>query len=298
MNNMLIDSHCHVNFKEYEGEVDQVIKRALDNNTWLINIGSNFQTSQKCIEIAKNYNKGVYATVGLHPIHLIKDIVETAVFDLPAEASAKAGKKEYSFKTKQENFDYEKYKNLAISSDKVVGIGEVGLDFFRLEDKEHDISQIKKIQQDAFIQAINLSQELKLPLVLHARGQADNPYEVYDLMADILKNQKVNNAVLHCYGGTLDQVKKFLDLGLYIGFTGIVTFKNAKEVQEVAKYVPLEKILIETDAPFLAPEPHRGKRNEPFFVKFVAEKIAGIKNIDVKQVEEQTFDNAKKLFKI
>lgn len=293
MNNMLIDSHCHVNFNEYAEDLDKVIRRALKNNTWLINVGSNFETSRKSIEIAKNYEKGVYATVGLHPIHLVKDIAETAVFD----------KKEYSFKTKQEDFDYEKFENLAASSDKVVGIGEVGLDFFRLEDKKHSIKEIKKIQQEAFVKAIKLSKELKLPLVLHARGEADNPFEVYDMMADILKKSALggensSNGVLHCYGGTLEQVKKFLDLGLYIGFTGIVTFKNAKDIHEIAKFVPLEKILIETDAPFLAPEPHRGKRNEPFFVKFVAEKIAALKGISFEKVEEQTFKNAKKLFKL
>lgn len=285
---MLIDSHCHVNFKEFEGEIDEVIKRALDNNTWLINVGSNYLTSQKSIEIAERYKEGVYATVGIHPIHLVKDIIETAVFD----------NKEYSFKTKKEEFNYAKYKSLAMSSKKVVGIGEVGLDFFRLEDEKHSIEKIKKDQSQIMTECVRLAKELNLPLVLHARGETNNPYEVGDLMIYILKSENAGPGVMHCFAGNLEQAKKFLDLGFYIGFTGIVTFKNAKEVQEAAKYVPIDRLLIETDSPFLAPEPFRGKRNEPLYVKYVAEKIAALKSLSYDQVTEQTFLNAKQLFKI
>jgi len=306
-----IDSHAHINFAEYKGEIDDIIKRTHENDTWLVNIGSNFETSVKSVEIANNYERGVYASVGCHPIHLVKDVTETAVFD----------KKEYSFTTKKEEVDFEKYKKLAESSGKVVAVGEVGLDYFRLNDNGIKLDEIKPIQIEVFKGFINLAAELNLPLVLHCRGTEEDNYCAYDDMLDILNNQsqiinnqtKFNNklqitkqrennnqlrGVIHCYGGNLEQAKKFIDLGFMVGFTGIVTFKNAKEMQEIAKAIPLEKILIETDAPFLAPDPHRGKRNEPIYVKYVAKKIAELKNMSVEEVATQTTQNAKKLFNI
>jgi len=288
---MLIDSHCHVNFAEYKNEIDEIIKRAHDNETWLINIGSNFATSRKSIEIAEKYEQGVYATVGCHPIHLTKDIIETATFD----------KKEYKFTTKKEEVDFAKYKELVESSKKVVAIGEVGLDYFRLSENGTNLEEVKPIQRQVFEGFIDLAQELKLPLVIHARGAETDPYGVYDEIIDILEHSIQNtehSGVIHCYGGNLVQARKFIELGFYIGFTGIVTFKNAKELQNIAKELPLDKILIETDAPFLAPDPYRGKRNEPLYVQYVAKKIAELKEIAVDEVANQTTDNAKKLFNI
>jgi len=283
---MIIDSHAHINFKEFADEIDSVIKRALDNNTWLINVGSNFETSKKAVQISDQYEKGVYASIGIHPIHLIKDITESATFD----------NKEYKFKTKKEEFDYKKFKNLALSSKKVKAIGEVGLDVYYY--KKDEVSDAYKIQTQVFEKFIDLAQELDFPLILHCRGTKDDPYEAYDRIIKILENKKVNRGVMHCYGGNLDQAKKIVDLGLYVGFTGILTFKKATELHEIAKEIPLEKILIETDAPFLAPEPFRGKRNEPLYVKYVGEKLAELKDISFEKVAEQTFENAKTLFQL
>lgn len=285
---MLIDSHAHINFEEYENDLKKVIQRSLDDKTWIINVSSNFETSQKAISIANDYGLGVWAVIGCHPIHLIKDFEEKVVFD----------KKEHSFITPKEIFDYDKYYNLAKSSDKVIGIGETGLDFFRLADKEFPIKKIKQIQTEIFKQFIKLAKELNLPLVLHCRGEEKDAYGAYDIMLDILTQEQYFKGVIHCYGGNLDQAKRFIDLGFYIGFTGIVTFKNAKELQNIAQEIPLDKILVETDAPFLAPDPYRGKKNEPVFVRYVAQKIADLKELTYEEVAKSTFENTRKLFNI
>jgi len=290
---MLIDSHAHINFQEYESKLDDVIKRSFANDTWIITVGSNFDSSQKAIAIAEKYKLGVWAVIGCHPIHLIKDIEEKSEF----------GGQESTFFITKEIFsasggDYQKYYKLAKSSRKVVGIGETGLDFYRLVDKQNSIEQIKKIQSDTFRQFIKLAKELNLPLVLHCRGEEKKPYEAYDLMLGILNQEKYFKGVIHCFGGTLEQARKFIDLGFYIGFTGIVTFKNAKELQNIAKVMPLDKILAETDAPFLAPEPYRGIKNEPTFVRYVVQKIADLHELTYEMVEKQIFENTRNLFNI
>jgi TatD DNase family protein len=301
---MLIDSHAHINFKEYEAELDDVIQRSLDNKIWIINVGSNYQSSQKAIEIAKKFGLGVWAAVGLHPIHLIKDIEEKTEF---------AGQ-ETSFFTPKEKFsarggsasggDYQKYLELAKSSDKIVGLGETGLDFFRLADEKHPLAKVKETQINVFREFIKLAKETDLPLILHCRGEEKDPLVAYDTMLEVLELEigdwrlEGNRGVIHCFGGTLNHALKFIDLGFYIGITGIVTFKNAKELQEVVRQIPLDKILIETDAPFLAPAPYRGQKNEPTFVRYVAQKIADLKHLTFEEVEKQTFDNACKLFKL
>jgi len=291
---MLIDSHAHINFKEYEAELNDVIQRSLDNKTWLINVGSNYESSQKAIEIAKKFGLGVWAAVGLHPIHLIKDIEEKTEF---------AGQ-ETSFFTPKEKFDYDKYYQLVKSSDRVVGLGETGLDFFRLADEKHPLAKVKEIQINVFREFIKLAKEIDLPLILHCRGEEKDPLVAYDTMLDVLRLEigdwrlGKGKGVIHCFGGTLDHALKFIDLGFYIGITGIVTFKNAKELQQIAQEIPLETILIETDAPFLAPEPYRGQKNEPSYVQYVAQKIADLKHLTFEEVGKQTFDNACKLFKL
>lgn len=291
---MLIDSHAHINFKEYDAELDDVIQRSLDNKTWLINVGSNYESSQKAVEIAEKFGLGVWAAIGLHPIHLIKDIEEKTEFE----------GKETSFFTPREKFDYGKYYELAKSNKRVVALGETGLDFFRLADKKHSIAKVKETQINVFRQFIKLAQETDLPLILHCRGDEKDPYGAYDDMIEVLGLEIGDwrlgrgKGVIHCFGGNLEQAKKFIDLGFYIGFTGIITFKNAKELQEIARQIPLEKILIETDAPFLAPEPYRGQKNEPTYVRYIAQKIADLKELTFEKVEKTTYENTSKLFKL
>ncbi|MCX6745728.1 MAG: TatD family hydrolase [Candidatus Parcubacteria bacterium] len=291
---MLIDSHAHINFKEYDAELDDVIQRSLDNKTWIINVGSNYESSQKAVEIANKFGLGVWAAIGLHPIHLIKDIEEKTEFE----------GQETSFFTPKEAFNYNKYYELAKSSDKVVGLGETGLDFFRLADDKHSIAKVKEMQINVFKEFIKLAKETDLPLILHCRGEEKDPLAVYDTMLEILEletgdwRSEGNRGVIHCFGGNLGHALKFIDLGFYIGFTGIVTFKNAKDLQQIAKEIPLDKILVETDAPFLAPDPYRGKRNEPTFVRYVAQKIADLKQVTFEEVEKATFENTSNLFKL
>jgi TatD DNase family protein len=262
---MIIDSHAHLNFREYENELEDVIKRSFASDTQIITIGSNYESSLKAVEIANKY-KGIWSVIGCHPDDLSK-----------------------------ENVDMDYYKELVKSSSQVVGIGEVGLDFYRLA---KDIDVVKDLQIKAFKQFIELANELDLPLVLHCRGEEDEPSGAYDLMLDILKDENAQKGVIHCYGGNLEQAKKFIDLGFYIGFTGIVTFKNAKELQRIAREIPLEKILVETDAPFLAPEPHRGEKNESSYTKYIVQKIADLKELTFDEVADATYSNTKKLFKI
>jgi len=291
---MLIDSHAHINFKEYDAELDDVVQRSLDNKTWLINVGSNYESSQKAVEIANKFGLGVWAAIGLHPIHLIKDIEEKSEFD----------GQETVFFTSKEKFAYDKYLELAKSSDKVVALGETGLDFFRLADVKHPLAKVKEMQINVFRKFIKLAKETDLPLILHCRGEEKDPLAAYDTMLEVLKlelgdwRSEGNRGVIHCFGGTLGHALKFIDLGFYIGFTGIVTFKNAKELQEIARQIPLAKILVETDAPFLAPDPYRGKRNEPTFVRYVVQKIADLKQMTFEDVEKATFENTSSLFKL
>jgi len=267
---MLIDSHAHMTFSEYEDDLEDVIQRSFASNIKIINASNNYESSRMAVALAEKYD-GMWALVGCHPDDL-----------------------------KKEDIKIDKYKELAQSSKQVVGIGEVGLDFYRLTG---DVDKTKSIQKQVFKKFINLAKNLDLPLVLHCRGEEKDPYSAYNLMLEILSSElnaysSKLNGVIHCYGGTLVQVKEFLNLGFYIGFTGIVTFKNATDLQGIAKQTPLDRILIETDAPFLAPEPFRGKRNEPAYVKYVAQKIALLKEIDLKDVEQQTYNNTVKLFNL
>jgi len=286
---MLIDSHCHINFNAYREDADEVISRSLDNNIWIINIGSQWSTSVRTVKIAEKYEKGVYAVVGLHPIHLNDDITESVMID---------GVK-HEITTRREEFNYNKYRELAQSSKKVVGLGEVGLDYYYFKESIN-IEEHKKIQKDVFKKFIEMGAELDLPLVVHCRGTKEDPYGAYDDILEIVKrSDKKIKGVVHCFGGNIKQAREFIDLGFYIGFTGIVTFsKKAEEIQEIAKAIPLDRILVETDAPFLSPEPYRGKRNEPMYVKFVAEKIASLRGISVEDIEMATVENTKKFFNL
>ncbi|MFA6533635.1 MAG: TatD family hydrolase [Patescibacteria group bacterium] len=290
---MLFDSHCHINFNAYKDDAEEVIRRSLSKGIWLINIGSQLSTSARSIKIAEKYPEGVYAVVGLHPIHLTGDITESATFN----------GEEYKFVTKQEKFDYNKYKELALSSEKVVGIGEVGLDYYYFGENKLPAEEIKKVQRETLAGFIKLAGELDLPLVLHCRGNKGEPYGAYDDLLGILESRIKNQesrirGVIHCFGGNMEQAKKFVALGFFVGFTGIVTFKKAVELQAIVKELPLDRILVETDAPFLAPEPHRGTRNEPAFVEFVAEKVAELKGLSLAEVAAETFKNTKELFRL
>jgi len=281
---MLIDTHTHANFHEFEGETKEVIQRALDSGIWLVNIGTKFSTSKSAVEIAEQYEEGVYASIGIHPIHLIGDITEASVIE----------GHEYSFTTTKQEFDYEGFKKLAQSSSKVVAIGETGLDFYRLGEKNLD--EVRKIQTAVLRQSIKLAKELDLAVIIHGRGLPEDPYAVYDEIIQIIKEEKAERGSFHCFGGTLEQARQIVEIGFNIGVTGIVTFKNATMLHEIVTKIPLENIVIETDAPYLTPEPYRGKRNEPSFVSYVAAKIAELRGISIEKVAEETTVNARRMY--
>lgn len=262
---MLFDSHAHLNFEEFNDTWRDVAGDCLANQIGVVNVGAQMATSQRAIAIAKAFDQGIYAAVGLHPIH-----VQGSDFH-------------------PEDFEDKKYADLIQSSPKVVAIGETGIDFF------HSKINLAK-QREVFVQQINLAKEYDKALIIHSRNSQDGKLLAYPEILGIVKKEKVKRAVVHCFGGTVKDAEAFLALGFYIGFTGIVTFKNATVIQEIAKTMPLERLLVETDAPYLAPEPYRGDRNKPQYVRYVAEKVAELRGISYNEVVTQTSKNTINLF--
>ena len=279
---MLIDTHAHLNFNAYKEDAEKVIRRSLDNDVWMINIGTNYQTSKKAVEIAQKYERGVLAAIGLHPIHLETGLVK-----------AKIDKEEINFKAAEEEFDYEKYKKLA-QSPKVVAIGEIGLDYYYKPKTKRKLELFKEKQKEALLKQLEVAKELNLPIIFHCRMAHQDLIEILSENLD-LKPQK---AVAHGFVGNSEELQKYLNFGFYIGFNGII-FKSIEEInfEENIKNTPLDKILIETDCPYLTPPQVEG-RNEPIYVKYVVEEIAKIKNISYEEISEITTENAKRLFRI
>lgn len=277
---MLIDTHCHLNFSAYKDDAAEVLQRSLDAAVWVINVGSQVSTSKRAIALAQQYTEGVYAIVGLHPVHLFPSHVDEAEQNI-------------DFKTQGETFDFEVYKQLA-SEEKVVGIGEMGIDYFHLPEGI-DENEVKAKQREVFVQGIALAREVAKPVTIHTRP-TKNGFDAYDDVLDILRAEDFSNAVIHCFSGTKEQAKRFLDMGCLLSFTGIVTFKNAKEIHQIVTYTPLDRMMVETDAPYLSPEPHRGERNEPAYTQFVAERIADLKKVTVETVAQTTTRTARDFF--
>ena len=271
---MLIDTHAHVNFKDFKDDKSEVIRRSLDNNIWMINVGSQFSTSERAVKIAEEYEEGVYVAVGLHPVHLSSHPFHDQVDD----------QEDVEFTPRSENFEKEKYQKLA-KNEKVVAIGEVGLDYF------HDQDNIE-LQQKVFAEQINLACELNLPVIVHCREANEDVLSVLGK-----KKQEFGESlrgIIHCFSGNLDQAKQYNKLGFLLGFNGIITF--TREYDEIIQEISLENMVVETDCPYLTPVPFRGKRNEPLYVEYVAHKIAEIKEITLKEVAEVTTQNARNLF--
>lgn len=274
-----IDIHTHVNFKAYDEDRDEVIQRALNNKTWMINVGTQVSTSLKAVELAEMHEEGVYAIVGLHPIH-------TGASYHDEQELGKGGQE---FTSRGEVFDKEVYKKF-FDSKKVVGIGECGLDFYRTES-----GSIEK-QKEAFVAQIELANELDVPLMLHIRNNPDGSVNAYQEALKILKEHSVSKAKgnAHFFAGTLQDAQDYLDFGFYLSFTGVITFTD--NYDEIIKMTPLDRIMSETDAPYVTPVPHRGNRNEPVFVKEVVKKIAKVKELEEEFVAEAILQNAKRLF--
>ncbi len=252
---MLVDSHAHLEDEKYDKDREEVIEECKKDLTFLINVGSNLLTSKQSIELAHNYDF-IYASVGIHPHDA------------------------------QKEFDkVEEIERLALQ-EKVVAIGEIGLDYYYNDPP-------KEFQKEVFIKQIRLAKKLNLPIIIHDR-------DAHGDILDILKQEwtKDLRGVFHSYSGSVEMAFQAIEMNFYISLGGPVTFKNAKKPKEVVKAVPIEKLLIETDSPYLTPEPYRGKRNTPVYVKFVAEKIAELREMSYEEVCRITAENAIKLFDI
>ncbi len=297
----LIDSHCHLNFSSFKDDYKEIIADCLNKEIGIINIGSQIDTSKRALKIANEYpNDPIYASIGLHPVHLSQTEVD---------------EEEVKFRSREEVFDENKYQEILDEdkNKKIIAIGEIGLDYFHQPTTNKNLDW-KELQKQGFIQQLKFAQKNNLLIILHARGSQENPEDAYLDLLEILycRDRSVTcpksdrfktcpyTGVIHCFGSSLEIAQKFLDLGFYIGFTGIITFKNKSvdELREVVKAVPLNKILIETDAPYLSPEPCRGEKNKPQNVEFVARKIAELKKISYKEVCKATRGNVERLFEI
>lgn len=258
---MLIDTHAHLNFKDFNDDRDEVIKKCQANGIAVVNIGVNYIASKEVIELAEKY-ENCWATIAVHPHDA------------------------------NEKFDYDKFLKLA-EHPKVVGIGECGLDY---QFCENDV-EAQKQQQEIFVQHLKLAQEVNKPIIIHSR-------RLFPEILDIIKKLRTSNikpiGVLHCYMGRWSYAEEYLKLGYYLSFTGLITY--ARDYDKVIKNCPLDRILIETDSPYLVPDPLRKKdeiiRNTPLNVELVARKIAEIKGISFEEVAKQTTQNAQKLFNI
>lgn len=278
------DAHSHPNFAAFEGDREEVVKRALEAGVFMNVVGTQKDTSRDAVELAEKY-EGVFATVGLHPIHTGKSFHD----------KKEIGEGGQEFTSRGEEFDYDYYKKFAMHP-KVVAIGECGLDYYRIE---YGVLGIEEKQKSAFQKQIELAIEVKKPLMLHLRnGFGRSAYKdafkiltTYNLQ---LTTRRPGN--LHFFAGTREEAKPFLDAGFTFSFTGVITF--ARNYDEIIRYLPLDRILSETDAPYVAPAPYRGKRNEPLFVTEVVKKIAEIRGEDVEKVREQFVTNTLSFFRM
>lgn len=255
---MLIDSHTHLNDSRFNKDREKIIRSLDDHGIDLaLNIGIDLKTSLESVKLAEKYDN-IYATVGVHP-HEVKHLNYRNIEDL---------------------------KMLAKESEKVLAIGEIGLDYYYENSPKDD-------QKKWFEEQLNLAKELNLPVVIHSRDASEDTYK-------ILKEAQDGNlrGVMHCYSGSVEMAKKYIDLGFYISLAGPLTFKNAVKPKEVARMIPIDYLMVETDSPYLTPEPYRGRRNDSRNVRYVAEELARIKDISIEEVGRVTSNNFKKLFEI
>lgn len=279
------DAHTHVQFAAYEGDRREVIERALKANVSMINVGTQADTSAAAIKLANEYNDGVYASVGLHPVHTEKSFHD--------EQELGGGEAAKVFTSRGEDFDYDNYKKMALDP-KVVAIGECGLDYYHLSEES------KARQKEIFIKQIELAKEIQKPLMIHCRNAFT---DIIEILNSELKNLNSPPGVVHFFTGTTEDAKKLMELGFSFTFGGAVTFqpkagKPASGYDEVIKFIPLERILSETDAPYVAPMPYRGKRNEPAYVIETVKKLAEIKKVPVDEMASAILDNASRIFNI
>lgn len=254
---MIFDTHTHLNVEQFKDEISEVMERARELGvSEMAVVGFDIPTIEKSLELSHTY-ENIYSIIGWHP------------------TEAGSYTKEIETKLQQQ-----------LEDERVVALGEIGLDYYWMEDP-------KEVQDKVFRRQIAIAKEMNLPISIHTRDAIEDTYK-------ILKEEKIHNigGIMHSFSGDAEWAKRFLDLGMHISFSGVVTFKKAFEVHEAASFVPLDKLLVETDAPYLAPMPYRGKRNEPGYTRYVVEKIAELRNLSFEEVAKITQENAHKLFRI
>lgn len=302
-----LDAHTHVQFAAYDADRDEVIRRTLGAGVRLVNVGTQRDTSRRAVEVAEAYKEGVYAAVGLHPIHTGKTFHDADELGGGSPASAesfgeaKAARppkfcfaklwRVKEFTSRGEVFDHDYYRALALHP-KVVAIGECGLDYYKMEDDTRQAAVQK--QKEAFYAQIELSKEIKKPLMIHSR-------DAFSDTLDILKTAGANPGVAHSFVRTVEEARVLLNLGFYFTFAGNITFKpraDKPSADEVIKFIPMDRLLSETDAPYLAPVPYRGQRNEPIYVIEVVKKLAALKNVSTEEMTDAIARNASRLFGI
>lgn len=282
MNYEFFDAHTHANLAAFREDYREVVQKVLDAGGGLINVGTQRDTSRRAVEIAREFPEGVYATIGLHPVHTSASFHD--------EEELGGGEAARAFTSRGEIFDSGYYKKLALDP-KVVGIGECGLDYYRIGNNE---SEIRERQRTAFLEQMKLSFEVKKPLMIHCRDAFD------DLITILISNPDFlipgNPGVAHFFAGTKENAERLLELGFSFTFGGVVTF--VRSYDEVIRMIPMERIMSETDAPYVAPVPYRGKRNEPLYVQEVIKKLAEIKGVSEEEMRRITVENVRRVFKI
>ncbi len=275
---MLIDTHCHIQFQGYKDDREAVIARCKERGTILNLVGTQKDTSRLAVELAEQHDD-MYASIGTHPNHLFPTHID---------------EEESHFTSREEDFDEAYYEKLA-QSKKVIGVGETGLDLFHLP-PDVPVETVLQKQKEVFLAHYQFAKRHDLTLVVHCR-------DAHDQLIELIKSVGPIRGVIHCYTSNWTHAKEYLDMGFCLGFTGVITFPPRKanpqaqaDLLEVVARMPLDRIVLETDSPYLAPVPHRGERAEPWMVEDVARKIAEVRGISTEEVFQATVENTYKLF--
>ena len=256
----MIDTHSHLNFDVFKKDYKQIIEDCIKREISIINVGVNYESSLRAVKIAEEYKKGIYASIGLHPLYV-----------------------------ENEEYNCKKYLNLAKNSKKVIAIGEVGLDYSHKT--KINFRKIEKKQKEVLSQQISLAQKINLPIIFHCRKAHK---DLIDILEENRERNRAISGVIHCFTGNVTDLKNYMELGLFLGLNGIIFKMKSK----IIKKIPLEKILFETDCPYLTPPPLGNIRNKPQFMIETIKKVAGIKEVSLNNLIKIADKNSKKLFKI
>jgi len=289
---MLFDSHTHIHFAAYDEDRNDIIARAKAVGVKMITIGTQRDTSALAVTLAEKYPGDIWAAVGLHPVH-----TEQSYYD-PQElgAAPKGSEPRLGFYSRREEFDYAFYEMLAQKKE-VVAIGECGLDYYRSQGDQNEKIKNQNVQKEVFREHIRLAESVGKALMIHCRPSKGTSDAYEDLLELTTQDKRLTiPKIVHFYVGDVVITQKLLDAGYYFTFGGVITF--ARDYDESIRLIPLERILLETDAPHIAPEPYRGKKNEPAYIVETAKKLAQLEKISFEECAEVTTNTAKKVFGI